>query len=247
MMRKLSFILISVIMIAFVFACVGGGGVDTRPAVTEIAGAGWNSDVATGDYTNSCGTLKLAADGSLEFVRVNGNMGAKGTWGSGKSNAFAMQFSTLFDTDGENSYEEKIRYDYGEGYVDGSILAPIAATGSGTSIEGTWTLPRIIRYDQSRGEGVFAAAVVDMTWSFAGGVLTITYNVYREFNEDSELPLYNGDGETEEIPYTVEGNVVTLDYEPVVEVMYAGGRLGDAAKIDFEIVEGKLLLYAFKK
>ena len=155
---------------------------------------------------------------------------------------------TLYDTEGENPYEELVNYEYYSAYSDGTYFAPISATG-GSELEGEWNVGMVKRYDMSREGEPFLALEIGMTFVFGPDTLSIKYDLYKEYTDTGDL-VYDAvaEDEAEEvIPYTVEGNVIKLANEPFTNFIFAGGRIGDPATIDFKIVEGTLLLYSYEK
>jgi hypothetical protein len=235
-MRKIIFISLIFIIAIFSFSCAGGM-VD--------------AEMFVGTYTsNSNGSYTFNADNSMELIRANGNMGATGNW-ENNPESLGINYFTLYDIDGENEYEEVVNYDYFTAYVDGMYFAPISSVNMGEALEGTtWELGMIKRYDQSTNVEGFLGLELDMSFTFVEGELTITYNVYKEYNDTGTL-IYDAveSGETTEvIPYTMEEGKIMLDYPPLPNYIFAGSRLGDPSVIDYMITEeGKLLLYYYEK
>jgi hypothetical protein len=235
-MKKIIFISIIFIFALFSFSCAGGF-VDPELFVGTYA-------------SNSNGTYEFAMDNSLVLTRSNGNMAATGAW-ENNPESIGINYFTLYDIDGENEYEEVVNYDYFTAYVDGQYFAPISSINMGDSIEGTtWELGMIKRYDESANVEGFLGLELDMAFTFAEGELTITYNIYKEYNDTGTL-IYDAveAGETTEtIPYTMEEGKIMLDYPPLPNYIFAGARLGDPSVIDYMITEdGKLLLYYYEK
>ncbi len=195
----------------------------------------------------SNGSLNFKDDGIIEVIRSNGKLGAVGEWKGGK--ALTLNLTKLFDLDGENEYNEIVKYEYQNPYIDGVYFAPMCAKG-GSTLEGTeWKIGAINRYDQSRDGGPFLALELEMSLKFDGTNLTITYKKYKEYNDTGTLTYDAVESKetTQVIPYTKTDSVITLETEPYMDFIFAGQRLGDIKTIDYMILDGTLLLYSYKK